>query len=77
MDTCCSGKLRQTADRILHFSRSHHHKIRQLVYDDYDLRNMRRRSLSLRDLHSLYLVIVFFKIPHMKLRKGVVAAHHL
>ena len=77
MDARSPGKLCQTTDRILHFSRGHHHKIRQLVYNNYNLGNMFRRSLSLRDLHSLYLVIVFFKIPHMKFRKSVVAAHHL
>ncbi len=77
MDAAGSGKLRQTTDRFFHFSRTDHHQIRQLVHDDQNLRQLRRR-LRIPDLpHTLYLLIITLKITDIIVRKLLVTVRHL
>ena len=52
MNSRSTGQLGQTADSILHFSRSHHHKVCQLVNDNDNLGHLYRLFVI---LYILYL----------------------
>ena len=60
MNACRTRKLRQTADRILHLTRSHHHQIRKLIDDNDDLRHLLRLVLILDILYAFDLRVVTF-----------------
>ena len=73
------GQLRQAHDGILHFSRRHHHQIRQLVDNDDDLRHPRQfLPVHFSGSHQfVHLFIVAFYIPDAGLRKLLIAVRHL
>ena len=76
MNPRCSGQLGQTADCILHFAGRHHHKVRKLIYNNHNLRNTLRSSLSFRNAHTFNFFIILLQVAHIILRKSIIAAHH-
>ena len=75
MNAGCSGKLCQTAYRILHFLGGNHHQICKLIHDDHKQRHM---GITGRFciLNRLDLLIIPGNIPDAQLFKLVVTVHH-
>ncbi|CCZ34083.1 unknown [Firmicutes bacterium CAG:646] len=71
-----SGKLRQTTDRIFHLSGSYHHKIRQLVHDNDNLRQLLRLIFLFYIFDLLHLFIVTLQIPHIVFCKFIIPLFH-
>ena len=77
MNTCSTCKLCQTTDCIFHFSRSNHHKVCKLIYNNYDLWHLLRALFTFRNTHSLNFAVIFLKISNTVFCKRIVTIHHL
>ena len=77
MDAGRTGKLCQTADRILHFSRRNHHQVGKLVHDNDDLRQFFRFFAVFIRRQLGNFRIVAFHIAHVEFRKFVITVCHL
>ena len=75
MQPCCPGKLCQTADRALYFSRGDHHQVRKLIDDDHDLRKLFLYLLP--GLTFFNSGIKPFQVSHIIFREQLVPLLHL
>ena len=72
-----TGKLRKTANGFFHLSGRHHHQIRKLIYNNYNLRHFGRYILLSLLTHSLQLFIIALQVTDIKIRKFTISVCHL
>ena len=76
MNSCCTGKLRQTTHGILYFSRCNHHQIRELVHNNNNLWHL----LIIRVIFVCQFVhfrIIGFDITNTCIGKFLISSGHL